>query len=121
MAVNEVQILRDYTSGLEIETTVITAKMKQGQSKSGIMDKNKAILAIPIKDIKYWKYHKKGYFQSHCSRKKQKKPNIQASTVKANRATEFDNNDTPLQANIATKLLDNAAVVIENSQILKDK
>lgn len=62
LAGNEFQILRDYTTGLEIETTIITAKMKQGQSKLAIAGKNKIISAILIKDVEYQEYHKKGCF-----------------------------------------------------------
>lgn len=42
-------------------------------------------------------------------------------TTNTSRTMEFDNNNTLFQANIATKLLDNLAAIIKNSQILKDK
>lgn len=41
--------------------------------------------------------------------------------AKTNRIMEFDNNDVFFQANIAIKLFNNIAIVIKNSQILKDK
>lgn len=68
-----------------------------------------------------FKILQKSYFKSDCLRKKQKKLNIQASTIKGNRAIEFYNNNVSFQANKAIKLFDNTAIVIENSQILKDK
>lgn len=120
LASNEVQILRDHATGLEIEATAMTARTKRGRSKSAIAGKDKATSATPIEDVECWECHEKGHFKSDCPRKKRRKPNTRASTAKANRATEFDDDDAPLQANIATELLDNAATVTD-SQILKDK
>lgn len=81
----------------------------------------KEILAISSEYVERWECHKKGHFKGDYPRKKRKKLNTQAYIAKANRATKFDNDDAPLQANITTELLDNPVVVIGNSQILKDK
>lgn len=51
LANNEIQILRDHTTGLEIKATAMIARTKQGQLKSAIASKDKTILATPIENI----------------------------------------------------------------------
>lgn len=59
MASNEVQILKNHTTSLKIETTTIIAKIKQKQLKLAIAGKNKAIFTIFIKNVECSKYYKK--------------------------------------------------------------
>lgn len=51
MANNKVKILKNHALELDIEVTAMTARMKLKQSKSAIASKDKAILAISIKDF----------------------------------------------------------------------
>lgn len=124
LASNEAQILREHATGLEIEAAAMTARMKRGRPKSTIAGKDKSIPAtstIPIADVECWECLEKGHFRSDCPRKRRRRPNTRASTAKANKAAEVDDDDAPLQANIASELLDNPAAVTENAQVLKDK
>ena len=124
LASNEAQILRENATGLEIETTAMTARTKRGRPRSTTVKKDKSVPATattPLEDVDCWKSHKQVYFRSDCPRKKRRKPNTRATTSRPNKVTEVNDYDKPLQANIASKLLDNAASVTENTEVLKDR
>lgn len=76
LASNEVQIFRDHATGLEIKATAMIARMKQRQSKSAIIGKDKAISAKLIEDVEYWECYEKSHFKSDYPKKKQRKSNI---------------------------------------------
>lgn len=51
LASNKVQILKNYTTGLEIKAIAIKTRIKQWWLKSAIKSKDKATLATAIKKV----------------------------------------------------------------------
>lgn len=54
LANNEIQIFRDLATGLEIEATAMTARMKRGRPKSSIAGKDTSIPATTTTPVECW-------------------------------------------------------------------